>query len=410
METDQPRPAYWREAVDEYHKGRPRRPIGNSAAERIESSRTIQEPPEFQRDFEASQQGAPKVTVNTIRGDQVKIQAINWAWDGYLARGKMHLIAGAPEAGKTNCLVSFGATMSREGARWPDGTLCTCTGNVLIWSGEDGIEDTLAPRFVAAGADMSRIHFVTEARENGKPIAFDPSKHVDALVARAKAIGDVVLILVDPIISAIAGDSHKAAETRRGLQPLVDCAEELEAVLVGVTHFSKGTSGRSPLERLVGSQAFGAVARVVFAAAKNDGDDEGPERIFVRAKSNIGPSGGGFGYSLRVACLPLENGRARVSHVQWGDALEGTASALLAKAETKNTNEADRALDVAKTVIRALLADGPMNAKEAYRELEAAGVSERTAKRAKKDLGVIAARTGFGPNSVFVWSLPDRSG
>ena len=37
-------------------------------------------------------------------------------------------------------------------------------------------------------------------------------------------IGDVRLLIVDPIVSAVMGDSHKNAEVRRSLQPLVDLA------------------------------------------------------------------------------------------------------------------------------------------------------------------------------------------
>lgn len=374
--------------------------------EYLEEPPPPEEPPNY---FPVAEPAAPKISVETIRGDAVAIEPVAWLWDGFLARGKMHLVAGMPEAGKTNLMVGLGAIVSR-GGKWPDGSPCTTAGDVLIWSGEDAIADTLAPRFLAAGADMRRIHFVTVARENGKVVAFDPAKHVEALVARAKAIGNVALIGVDPILSAVAGDSHKSSETRRGLQPLVDCAGELGGALIGVTHFSKGTAGRTPLERVIGSQAFGALARIVFAAAVNDGDEDGPERIFVRAKSNIGPSGGGFGYSLRVASLPLPKGEAKASFVDWGEPLEGSAAALLATAEAAKGDEPDRALDTAKDVLRALLAHGPMPAKEALRELEVAGISKRTAERAKKELGVAVRRSGFGATGGFTWSLPAEGG
>ena len=45
----------------------------------------------------------------------------------------------------------------------------------------------------------------------------------------------------------------------------------MRCALLGITHFSKGTGGRDPVERLTGSLAFGALARVVLIAAKHQG-------------------------------------------------------------------------------------------------------------------------------------------
>ena len=90
------------------------------------------------------------------------------------------------------------------------------------------------------------------------------------------------MIIVDPIVSAVSGDSHKNGETRRALQPLVDLASDVNAALIGITHFSKGTSGRDPLERITGSIAFGALARVVMVAAK-----EASEKTGLRAGASL---------------------------------------------------------------------------------------------------------------------------
>jgi putative DNA primase/helicase len=98
----------------------------------------------------------------------------------------------------------------------------------------------------------------------------------------------------------VAKDSHKNAETRRDLQPLVDLAAELGAALLGVTHFTKGSEGRQPIDRVTGSLAFGALSRVVWVAAQKQ-DDEGEvgARVLMLAKSNIGPDKGGYEYALQ---------------------------------------------------------------------------------------------------------------
>src|SRR4029077_12137268 len=128
---------------------------------------------------------------------------------------------------------------------------------------------------------------------------------------------------------AVTGDSHKNAEVRRGLQPLVDFAAETGCVVLGVTHFTKGTTGRAPTERVTGSLAFGALARVVMATAKPA--EAGGKRRLVRAKSNIGPDGGGYEYDLiQEPLVGLNFGAQRVA---WGAPLDGTARQLLNEVE-----------------------------------------------------------------------------
>ena len=56
---------------------------------------------------------------------------------------------------KTTTAMDFAATVT-VGGQWPDGSPASA-GNVLIWSGEDAIDDTLLPRFMAAGGDRTRV-------------------------------------------------------------------------------------------------------------------------------------------------------------------------------------------------------------------------------------------------------------
>src|SRR5439155_930233 len=141
-----------------------------------------------------------------------------------------------------------------------------------------------------------------------------------------RELSDLRLVVLDPVVATITGDSHKNTETRRGLQPIVDMANELDVAVLGITHLSKGTSGREPLERVVGSIAFGAVARVVLATVKAR-DPATPHRL-VRAKSNLGPDRGGLEYNLFGAPVPGHDFHAQ--RVEWGRVLEGSAHELMA--------------------------------------------------------------------------------
>jgi putative DNA primase/helicase len=250
-------------------------------------------------DGEPAEAGKPETFL--VKASEIKPEPLSWVWKYWLARGKLHIIAGAPGGGKTTAYLSFAAIIS-SGGTWPDGTRATA-GNVLIWTGEDGHADTIIPRLIRMGADLRRIFIVRSHREaNGKTRAFNPAIDMESLREKAATIeGGIDFVFLDPVVAAVpvTRNSDKNAETRVGLAPFVDFAIELNAAAGGVTHVSKGTSGKDPLERVTGTLAYGAVPRVVMMVAKNKAEGDGePERIMTRAKSNIGEDGGGFGFHI----------------------------------------------------------------------------------------------------------------
>jgi putative DNA primase/helicase len=98
----------------------------------------------------------------TRRASDITPEPISWLWKYWLARGKLHIIGGVPETGKTTIALSYAAIIS-SGATWPDGTR-SAVGSVLIWTSEDSPADTLVPRLMRMGADRDRIHFIEQAR------------------------------------------------------------------------------------------------------------------------------------------------------------------------------------------------------------------------------------------------------
>jgi RecA/RadA recombinase len=328
---------------------------------------------------------------------------IDWLWPGWLAQGKIHILGGAPGSGKTTICMKLAAIVS-SGGYWPDGSMAQA-GNVVVWSGEDDAKDTLIPRLIASGADTGRIYFVGECKAGDETRSFDPSTDIEALQTAIDHIGGAALIVVDPVVNAISGDSHKNAEVRRSLQPLATLAAACKAAVVGITHLSKGTMGREPLERLTGSLAFGAVARVVMIAAKEAETEDGspPKRFLCRVKSNIGPDDGGFNYDLIQTAL-MDNPAIAASHVVFGPAIDGSAREILAAAETVS-DEDKSALGEAVEFLRDFLADGPKEVCAVRKAATAAGVTERTLRRAKDKLGVRNIKSAFdGP---WVWRLPE---
>jgi putative DNA primase/helicase len=319
-----------------------------------------------------------------VNGSDLTPEPVRWLWEYWLALGKLHILAGAPGQGKTTIAIAAMATVT-IGGRWPDGSRCE-PGNVLMWSGEDDPADTLLPRLIAAGADRSRCYFVSGTRIDGELQAFDPARDMAALEYQAHTIGGIKLLVVDPVVSAVAGDSHKNTEVRRALQPLVDLASRLDAAVLGISHFSKGGAGSDPASRVVGSIAFTAVARVVLVAAKVKSETGEDRRILARGKSNIGPDDGGFEYLIdQVEALP----GIQASRIAWGKAVEGSARDLLTDPADKDNASGTSDANDAVELLRAELTTNDWTPHDiCTRPLKDAGFTKKQIWAASKKLDV----------------------
>jgi putative DNA primase/helicase len=224
---------------------------------------------------------------------------------------------------------------------------------------------------------------------------------MDTLRNQVKAFGgNISLLIVDPIVSAVSGDMNKANDTRRGLQAIVDFAAEMQCAVIGITHFAKSTAGRNPAERVIGSQAFAAFARMVLVAAKDEDTDN---RVFTRAKSNISLDDGGFNYTIQEVILP---GGIVTTRIVWGAAIQGSSRDILATVETGDgPKHPQPQRKEAKAFLHEELKNGPRPARElielAKNQL---GISADTLRTAKDEMGIVASKAGF--NAGWEWSYP----
>ena len=93
------------------------------------------------------------------RGDAIKIASPKWLWEGFIPRGTLTIVYGQPKAGKTTCVFSLAATVSK-GGYWPDGSaLRTDISATLFLSspeeyegGELVVEDTYGMQTVKLAA------------------------------------------------------------------------------------------------------------------------------------------------------------------------------------------------------------------------------------------------------------------
>ncbi len=339
---------------------------------------------------------------NAVLATDINPRPIRWAWPGWIAHGKLTILAGAGGTGKTTLTLGLIATLT-SGGRWPDGEFCEEKRSAIIWSSEDDPADTIVPRLMAADADLSKVS-ILQGRINGlgEIEPFDPAKDIDLLAAELDRIGDVGMIMIDPIVSAVSGDMNQANQVRRALQGLVDLAERFDCAVLGITHFTKGSAGSNPADRVLGSQAFGALARTVLVAAKQEDSDL---RVLARAKSNIAIDTGGCSYTIQECTVG--DGIAATS-VLWGDKINGTARDILADVESDDSDDRASALDEACSFLRDVLSNGPVPTKQLKSDADGNGISWATMKRAKGIVGAIAKKEGgnFGDGKQqWVWSL-----
>ena len=162
---------------------------------------------------------------------------------------------------------------------WPCNEGRAPVGNVIILNAEDGADDTIVPRLIAAGADLKRVHIVSAVmQEDGKGRrSFNLQADLALLEKKIAEIGDVALVIIDPISSYMGKtDSHKNAEVRSALEPASEMAERMKVAILSITHFSKtgaGNNGKA-LHRFIGSIAFVGAPRAAFAVIQ-DTDNEG---------------------------------------------------------------------------------------------------------------------------------------
>jgi hypothetical protein len=139
-----------------------------------------------------------------------------------------------------------------------------------------------------------------------------------------------------------------------------------------------------------------------MGAAKNEAEgDDKPERMMVRIKSNIGPSGGGFGYHIDTASLH-ENPAIEATRIVWESPLEGTARELLAEAECHHDDDNISKVVEATQFLKTALEKGERLQREIMAEAKAAGIKEKTLRRAAKGaVGKRKAALGW-----YWWALP----
>lgn len=315
---------------------------------------------------------------------QIEEETITWLWEPYIPHNKLTLFEGDPGSGKTYLLMTIAAAVTR-GWSLPDqqGTVAPGdgqrAGNVLYITAEDGLADTIKKRGRATGADQERL-FVPR-----KITAFSLTQP-DAL---CRAIGRYRprLLVLDPLQAFLGGqiDMHKANEVRPLMTTLAQMADDYQCAIVAIRHWTKAPGGRARY-RGQGNIDFTAAARSAISVGESPEDDR--YKIMAQNKSNNSR----FGISM-VFQITDEG-------LHWCGTSTLTADELSAAQPKRHATQRQTAMEW----LREYLKQGPQPAELILHEAEAVGIPERTLRRAKEHLRILAAKDR--EKGIWFWRLP----
>jgi hypothetical protein len=215
----------------------------------------------------------------------VQIRRQKWAATNQVPLGTVTILAGMAGIAKSTILAYYIAQWTKGEA---DGDLHGTPALVALINGEDDLNTVLVPRLTAAGADLELVHSmssITVHDKDGTDWITSPTLEDDLKPIREALMeSGARILIIDPIISLMRGDSHRLDDVRKNLDPLASMASELGIAVVCVAHFNKGAGPAA--DKVSGSHAFRDIARSLLILAV---DDETDERILTVEKSNYSP-------------------------------------------------------------------------------------------------------------------------
>jgi RecA-family ATPase len=218
---------------------------------------------------------------------EVKPRPLRFLVDEYLPLGKLVLWAGDGGLGKSVMTLDLAACLTTGrpclGLDYPEGEPC----DVLLISCEDDPEDTIAPRLLAAGADLGRVHFLQGVKQaKGKPAPFS-LLHYQQLEKTLADNPTIKLVVIDPAGAYIGGtgvDDHKDSELRSLLGPLCDLAARMGVTVLLIKHVTKGVTSKA-VQKVSGSSGYINAVRAAYLIAPDPEDKE--RSFFMPVKNNL---------------------------------------------------------------------------------------------------------------------------
>ena len=338
---------------------------------------------------------APRRRLILTPASEIEPEPVVWAWEdnghGRIPAGSLGLTAGREGTGKSSFAIW-------QAARVTIGTLPGAFHGrpraVIYVAVEDSWKHTIVPRLMAAGADLTRVYRAEVRTIEDEAVSLSlPADN--KLLEDGITKYDVALVVLDPLMSAISDtlDTHVNRQVRRALDPLAGIADRTGALIMGIAHFSK-SGGTDASSLITGSGAFKDVARFIFAFATDEDDDT--IGVITQTKNSLGRSRlPSLAYRMIEAIVPTTKGDAKVGRFVLDGESERSVQDILGGQGT--AEEQDEKVN-AENFLREALASGPRRSRDVEEEAkELHGISQRTLKRARRDLHIKAAQKATGP-------------
>jgi putative DNA primase/helicase len=224
----------------------------------------------------------------------IQVKPIDWLWKYRLAAGEFSLMAGEPGLGKSQAMLAIAAAIT-TGSEWPGGTGIAPTGSVIILSAEDSPETTIIPRLRAMNANLEKVQILRAKavrKRDGKESVILPMsfKDLDWWRLVFDRVPDARMLIADPVVSYLGKgvNDQRNTEIREILEPFIEDVIRSKGIcFLGNTHLNKSIDSKSPLNRISGSTAYGALPRNVHFVVKDP--DNPKQRYLKQCKSNNAP-------------------------------------------------------------------------------------------------------------------------
>ena len=275
------------------------------------------------------------------------------------------------------------AELSTGGAM-PDGTALGKPQRVIYQCSEDGVGDTIKPRLVKLGANCNNVAFINEEVHGN--LTLDDERIREAIIEF-----EPKLLVIDPVQAYIGNDSDLqiAGRARKLMRRLGMWAEAYDCAIVLIGHMNKRESAKG-LYRGLGSIDLIAAARSVLQVERDINDND--IRIVSQIKNSLESSGLDIRFEIRPC-----------SGFKWLGTSE--CSQLKITENSSDTQEKDGVFSTklaeAAHFLTSLLKEKDVASNELFHLLSEHGISEKTARVAKDELGIKVYRKG----GQWYWSL-----
>jgi hypothetical protein len=268
---------------------------------------------------------------------------------------------------------------------------------------EDLIEETIKPRMVANGADMSRVYFLKVRTPLGEDALTFP-RDTEILETFIRENG-IVATFIDPLSASVTGNRNDQGNMRAIFQHVAAIAQRTRTSINGLAHTRK-EGAKDIVEALMGSSEQSNVARSVHGLVM-DPDEDGA-RILSCEKNNLFDKSKLEVFRFRLESVDIEctDGSGEITsqpRVVWLDPISDTASDILGDALYGH----ERVDECARWLFGYMADNGGSAPSHDIREAGAKHkFSDSMLKRARKKLRVTSRRQSTVPPTT-VWSLPE---